>query len=102
MDEQDILQHLLGIEADASALVNDAQAEADRRTGENERRNRSVFEEWYSRESREFEDRHTKEIGAVQADYEKQLAAFRESLDSMEIHKDDFSRLVKTLFFREP
>jgi F0F1-type ATP synthase membrane subunit b/b' len=40
-EDKDVLQHLLHLEAEASALVDDAQAEADRRVSEGEKQNRA-------------------------------------------------------------
>jgi vacuolar-type H+-ATPase subunit H len=47
MDDEDIVGHLLKIESEAAALVLDAQAEADRRLAEAEKRSRAAYEQQY-------------------------------------------------------
>jgi F0F1-type ATP synthase membrane subunit b/b' len=101
MDEEGVLRHLLEVEAKASALVDDAQAEADRRVAEKERQNRSRYDERYSREVAELDAVYEQDIAAVKRDYAGQLDAYRESLGAMPVHNDDFSGLAESLFLQE-
>jgi hypothetical protein len=100
MDEHDILRHLLQVEADAAALVDDAQAEADRRLAEGEKRNRSLYDERYGRETGELEAGYGKEIAGVKEDYQKRLDAYRESLNAITVHRDRFNALADNLFMK--
>ncbi|MDR3342956.1 MAG: hypothetical protein LBT14_09275 [Treponema sp.] len=103
MDEQNVLQHLLQVEAEAAGLVHDAQAEADRRLAEGEQQNRLHYEEQYGQEVAELDQEYEKVIAAVKADYARQLEAYRESLDTMVIHQGRFGELVDRLLInREP
>jgi regulator of protease activity HflC (stomatin/prohibitin superfamily) len=97
--EQNILQHLLQVESEAATLVDDAQAEADRRLAEGEKQNRQHYDDRYSREVAELDALFEKEIAAVKEDYRKQLEAYRESLDRMMVNRENFSRLAERLLF---
>ncbi|MDR3167234.1 MAG: hypothetical protein LBT93_04765 [Treponema sp.] len=97
--EQNILQHLLQVESEAAALVDDAQAEADRRLAEGEKQNRQQYDDRYSREVAELETRFKEEIAAVKEDYRKELEDYRESLERMAVNTENFSRLAESLLF---
>jgi vacuolar-type H+-ATPase subunit H len=102
MDDQEILKHLLNLESEARALVDDAQAEADRRVSEGERQNRALYEEAYAREVESLEDHYTKNLAEVKEDYRKQLEAYRETLKAIPHNMEDFSSLAeKLLFYKE-
>ncbi|GHV37184.1 hypothetical protein AGMMS50268_05120 [Spirochaetia bacterium] len=92
--DQQVLGHLLKIEAEAAALVDDAQAEADRRVAEGERLNRSRYDEQYGREAAEFEQIYEKEVAAVKEDYQHQLDTYRKSLDAIAVDRDRFRALM--------
>jgi len=100
MDEQDVLQHLLDLENRAAALVNDAQAEADRRLSEGEKENRARYDEVYSTEVAELEASYAQNIATVKADYSSQLEAYLESLRSISLDKAAFSSLAEKLLFK--
>ncbi|WP_010259723.1 hypothetical protein [Treponema primitia] len=97
--EQDVLKHLLNVESHASVLVDDAQAEADRRVAENEKENRARYDERYSLEAAELNGEYEKAVLAVKEDYKQQLKAYQESLAVMPVHGDTFSQLAERLFF---
>jgi F0F1-type ATP synthase membrane subunit b/b' len=95
-----VLEHLLRIEAEASALVDDAQSEADRRTAESEKQNRARYEERYSREAAEMETAYGNEIRNIRERYEEQLAAYRESLTAITADRNGFKAMVES-FLKE-
>jgi len=97
MDDHEVLQHLLNIEKEASGLVKDAQAEADKRISEGEKQNRSLYEEAYSREVKSLEEHYAQNLAAVRDDYQKQLKAYRESLKTVELNMEKFSSLAEKL-----
>ena len=94
MSDQDILRHLLEIEAQSVSLVTDAQAEADRRVTEAESRNRSRYEERYIAETAALEERYGKELALVKEDFRRQLDEYRRSLEAMPVDTAAFCRLV--------
>jgi regulator of protease activity HflC (stomatin/prohibitin superfamily) len=97
--ESDVLRRLLKVEADAAVLVDDAQAEADRRIAEGEKASRARYDERYSREAALLDGEYAKTVQAIQEDYQKRLDAYRESLNGMPVLKDGFFTLAERLFF---
>jgi vacuolar-type H+-ATPase subunit H len=94
MDEQDILQHLLKIEAQSLSLVTDAQAEADKRVTAAERGNRSRYEERYGAETAALDEYYQKELTVVKEDYNRQLEEYRQSLEAMPVDTAAFCKLI--------
>jgi len=80
MDDKNILQHLLDLEKQAAALVDEAQAEADRRMSEGEKKYRIRCDEFYTRELEALEKSYAENNTAVKESYQKQLEEYRESL----------------------
>jgi vacuolar-type H+-ATPase subunit H len=95
MDEQDVLRHLLEVEAAASALVNDAQAEADQRITEGEKRNRRVYDEQYSQETARLETRYGEKVTRAKEEYKKQLDVYRAGLATLPVNTEAFKRVVE-------
>ncbi|MDR2135916.1 MAG: hypothetical protein LBO76_04800 [Treponema sp.] len=99
---ENILGHLLKIEADAASLVDDAQAEADRRIAESEKQNRSRYDEEYAREAAELDRAFEEEIARIRADYQNQLEAYRKGLDAIPVDQGCFSALMDKLLAAGP
>ena len=99
MDDHEILQHLLSLENKAAALVDDAQAEADRRVSEGEKLNRSRYEETYAREVEALEVSYNQKITAVKEGYRKQLEEYGNYLRTIPIYPEAFSSLAEELLF---
>jgi regulator of protease activity HflC (stomatin/prohibitin superfamily) len=101
MDDEDVLGHLLKIEAEAAALVNEAQAEAERRIADGEKQNRGAYEERFRAETAEQETEYQKAREQVKARYQKELEAYREKLDANNADMKQFSVLLNTLLAGE-
>jgi F0F1-type ATP synthase membrane subunit b/b' len=101
MDNDKALSHLLKIEAEAAALVNDAQVEADRRIAESEKQNRAVYEERYRLEAEKLEAELQKEKEKLKEQYQKELEAYREELSGLSAGMDRFSALFNKLLAGE-
>jgi phage host-nuclease inhibitor protein Gam len=99
MDDQKILQHLLNLEAEAAALVNDAQAEADRRVAEGERQNRVRYDDVYAREVEALETSYAGKIAELEDSYRKQLEEYRESLKAVSLDMQAFCSQAEKAFF---
>ncbi|MDR2377072.1 MAG: hypothetical protein LBD96_11625 [Treponema sp.] len=99
---QTILAHLLKIEADAASLVDDAQAEADRRIAESEKQNRSRYDEEYTQKAAELDRAFEEELSRIRADYQDQLEAYRKSLDAIPADQGRFSTLMDEFLTRGP
>ncbi|MCL2319132.1 MAG: hypothetical protein FWC45_03535 [Treponema sp.] len=97
MADKNVLQHLLNMEADAAAMVNDAQAEADRKIAEGEKQNRARYDEVYAREAGALEASYAKSLAAIKEDCQKQLEAYRESLKAQALNTKAFSSLTEKL-----
>ena len=101
MDDHEILQHLLSLENEAAALVDDAQAEADRRVSEGEKLNRSRYEETYAREVEALEVSYVEKIAAVREGYRKQLDEYSNTLRAVALNPEAFSSLAETLLVND-
>jgi hypothetical protein len=99
LSERDVLTRLLKVESDAAVLVDEAQAEADRRIAEGEKANRARYDERYSREAALLDEEYARTVLSIKEEYQKQLDAYRESLKDMPVHKDAFFALVERLLF---
>ncbi|MDR3276282.1 MAG: hypothetical protein LBT11_03555 [Treponema sp.] len=97
MDDQNILQHLLEIEGQAEALVNDAQTEADRRVQEAEKEHRAVYEERYAREIAAQEAQYREEFAGMEERYRRTLEEYRSGLDREPADRGKFSALAAGL-----
>ncbi|MDR1216502.1 MAG: hypothetical protein LBK25_07465 [Treponema sp.] len=99
MEDKDVLQHLLKVEAEAASLANDAAMEADRRIALAEKQNYLRYEEQFAKTSTECEAKYNGDIVAVQVSYQQKLDVFRQGLDSMREYKDGFNRLMESFLF---
>jgi hypothetical protein len=95
-----VLRHLLDLEAQAAALVDDAQAEADRRVAEGEKAGRARYDEAYAAEVAALEAAYTGEIAAIKADYKSRLDTYREGLKAMPVNHEAFSALAERFLIR--
>jgi hypothetical protein len=97
---QALLEHLLKIEAEASVLVDEAQADVDRRIAAAERQNRALHEEAYGREAAEREAAYQKEIDSIKSYYDEELDSYRRSLNLAAADTGRFSALMTELLER--
>jgi len=93
MDNDNTLEHLLKIEAEAAALVNDAQAEADRRIHENEDKNRKIYEERFKAEAQKREAALVKEKERLKEQYQQMLEEYRSGISNAQTNVEKFSEL---------
>jgi len=101
MDDHEILQHLLSLENEAAALVDDAQAEADRRVSEGEKINRSRYDENYAREVETLEVAYSQKIAAVKEGYRKLLEEYGNNLKTIPLNPEAFSSLIDKFLFND-
>ena len=93
MDNENTLNHLLKIEAEAAALVNGAQAEADRRIHENEAKNRNAYEEHFKIEAEKRETSLINEKDRLKEQYQKTLDEYKEEIAKVNVNVDGFTSL---------
>jgi vacuolar-type H+-ATPase subunit H len=101
MDNNEVLGHLLKIESEAAKLVNEAQAEADRRIKEAEKYNRAVYEEQYRRECERLECEFNKSKELAREQYRKELELYKEEISSIHVDIDGFSALLDKIVIGE-
>jgi regulator of protease activity HflC (stomatin/prohibitin superfamily) len=97
MENHEILQHLLEIESKAATLVDDAQAEADRRISEGEKQNRARYDEQYAGEVAALEEAFAADIALARENYRRQLEEYHDSLKAMPSDTKAFFSLAEKL-----
>jgi len=101
MDNKEVIDHLLKIESEAAALVNDAQAEADNRIMEAEKKNRAAFDKRFREESERLETGFLQSKEQVRQEYRKELETYKEKISSIHVNNDRFSALLDGLVLGE-
>jgi len=101
MDNDEVLGHLLKIEAEAAALVNDAQAEADRRVLEAEKQNHAAYEERYRREGEKLENEFQSLKENIRRQYQTELESYSNKITSLPVDVNRFSALLDRLVTEE-
>jgi len=97
-----VLDHLLEVEAEAAALVAGAQSEADRRIHENEEKNRVVFEDRLKEEIHKQETALKKEKEEIKAGYQTALNDFREGIKNVSADEQRFCALLNEYLTGNP
>ncbi|MCL2243155.1 MAG: hypothetical protein FWC03_01650 [Treponema sp.] len=93
MDNANTLDHLLKIEAEAAALVEDAQAEAERRIHEFEEKNRALFDELFRMEVEMREAFLKKEIEKAKIKYQQLLDDYKNEISRVSADEKHFASL---------
>jgi|GEM_PF-851097 len=96
-----MLEHLLEIEAQASALVNDAEAEAERRIHENEERNRIAYEQRFKEEIQNREEALLKAKELIREKYQKELNDYKSEIEAVNVDENRFSVLLNEFLLRK-
>ena len=99
--DNDVLGHLLKIESEAAALVNNAQAEADKRVAEAEKKNRAEYDDRYREETGRLESAFQKSKELAQRQYREELEAYNQKISSIGADMDSFSVLLDKLVMGE-
>jgi len=93
-----VLDILLKVEAEAAALVNDAQIEADRRIHDNEEKNRVFFDEQIKKEIQKQEVILNSEKEKINSAYENALKNYRDEIKNINADEDRFCVLLNKYF----
>jgi len=101
MDNKEVLDHLLKIESEASALVNEAQVEADKRIMEAEKQNRAAYDKRFLEENQRLEKEFLQSKELARQEYQKELETYKEQISSIHADNDRFSSLLDTLVLGE-
>jgi vacuolar-type H+-ATPase subunit H len=90
----DMLEKILGVEKDASALVAEAEAEASRRLAQARGETQKTVAELLKKKAAEGEGALEAERARVAAEREKQNKTYREKLARQSVDSAAFSRAV--------
>ena len=101
MDNNEVLAHLLKIESEAAKLVDNAQAEADRRVAEAEKEKRAAYDVRYRIESERLENEFQKSKEVAQQRYLDEMEAYKQKISSTGVNKDRFSVLLDKFVLEE-
>jgi len=101
MDNENIISHLLNIEAQAAALINDAQTEAARRTAEGEQKNRAALDLQYKKEASGAEAEYLSCAEKIRERCSRELLTYQKKLESLTVDTKCFNGLLDSLFFGE-
>jgi hypothetical protein len=99
VENPNVLQHLLKVEAEAASLAKDAAEEANKRLAEAEKQNRLLYDEQYAQKTAVLEAAYKADIAVVKDVYQKQLGDFYQKLDGIKTDFGNFSRLLESLLF---
>ncbi|MDR1389420.1 MAG: hypothetical protein LBJ31_05530 [Treponema sp.] len=100
-ESPDVLGHLLEVENEAAALVDEAQREADSRIKAAEEKGRAAYDESYRTMIEELETDYKKNRDAVEEEYRTMLDQYRASLESIPLDQERFAALAQSFFFGE-
>ena len=100
MDTNDVLAHLLNIESEAARITDEAQAEADRRVADAEKRNRAVFDERYRTENEKLKNEVVQSTKLAHQRYLTELDAYKQDIASFDTDVDGFAAMLDKLVFR--
>jgi len=89
------LDHLLEIEAQASAMVKGAQEEADKRVHENEEKKRIEFDEFYKARIKKSHEESKKAVEDLKNKYQISLDEYRVQISQMKADTRKFSVLLE-------
>jgi len=101
MDNKEVIDHLLKIESEATALVNDAQAEADKRITEAEKQNRAAYEKRFREENERLEKGFLESKELARREFQKELDTYKDKISSVPVNNDRFSALLDSLVLGE-
>lgn len=97
--EIDAINHLLEVEKNASALINDAAQEADRRLSEARSKHNSEYKTRYDEIAARLEAEYQENHKETEEKYQKEIESFKESLAAKPQNYDAFSSLLDRLMF---
>lgn len=95
--EIDAINHLLEVEKNASALINDAAMEADRRLSQARSKYNTEYKIGYDKTASELETQFNQNQKTIEKKYNDELEAYKESLAAKPQNYEAFSSLLDKL-----
>ena len=99
IEEIDAIEHLINVEKDASVMMDDAQKEADSRISKARSLSESQFKEGYDKIVAEVEAEEKKAKTAAAEKHDKDLALYKEQLESCKTDLSSFNSFMDSLVF---
>ena len=97
--EIDAINHLLEVEKNASALINDAAMEADRRLSQARAKYNSEYKARYDDVAAKLEAEYQADHKSLEEKYNKEIEDYKESLAAKPQNYEAFSSLLNKLAF---
>ena len=97
--EIDAINHLLEVEKNDSALINDAAQEVDRRLSEAHSKYTAQYKQRYDEVAARLEAEYQQNHNTVAEKYQKEIDSYKESLEAKAQNYEAFSSLLDKLIF---
>ena len=97
--EINAINHLLEVEKNASAFINDAAQEADRRLSEARSKYNSEYKARYDEIAARLESEYQNNHQQIAEKYQKEIESYKEALAAKPQNYKDFSSLLDRLIF---
>ena len=97
--EIDAINHLLEVEKNASALINDAAQEVGRRLSEARVKYNSEYKARYDKTAASLEAEYQTNHNSIAEKYQKEIDSYKESLAAKAQNYEAFSSLLDKLIF---
>ncbi len=97
--EIDAINHLLEVEKNASALINDAAQEVDHRLSEARVKYNSEYKARYDQIAASLEAEYQTNHNSIAEKYQKEIDSYKESLAAKAQNYEAFSSLLDKLIF---
>lgn len=97
--ELDAINHLLEVEKNASALINDAQIEADKRIQEARAKYNTEYKTKYDSIAASMESDYQKAHQEIEAKYKKEIEDYKVSLENKPQNQKAFTDLLEKIIF---
>lgn len=93
--EMNAINHLLEVEKNASALINEAKIEAEKRVAEVRSKYNSDYKSKYEVIASEMEAAYQTKLEAVSAKYKQEIEDFKKSLTEKNQNEEAFNDLLE-------
>ncbi len=97
--ELDAINHLLEVEKKASALINDAMIESEKRLSDARIKYNTQYKSRYDELVSGLESDFQKKHAEIEAKYQKEMDDYKADIESKPLDKESFDNLLDKLLF---
>lgn len=97
--ELNVITHLIQVEKEASALINDALSEADKRISSAKASYNASYKEKYEVLIKNLEENYKEESQKIQENHKKEIQDYKEKLEKLNQDSSSFNELIENLLF---